>query len=355
MSSPRSCRVSVLVAALLATPIVAQRLVTIESNVLQTIDLVTGARTPALALVGSLGTAAGLAYDATTNVLLRVSAATATLHAIDLATGVSVLVGPFGDPALVMHGCELDSSTGQLYGCSSHDGGFYAIDRTTGAATLLGLSGLGGITNLGYDSRSDTLYATNTFTDSLYVVDRATGAMTLVGPLQFSASPQGLAFDASTGVLYMVDHINDQLHAIDPATGTAHVVGSTGVGNLLGLAFVPGGTGGIVRQLHGCGNATIFAHGRPGLGGAVTVHLGDTTGVPFVGFGVVPMAVPFCGCTIGHEWSLAFAGATSNVAIPMGAGLLGFQVAMQGLDLFGAGGCADPALGLTDTLLLTIG
>lgn len=350
-----SRRVAVFVAALLATPLAAQRLVTIDANVLQTIDASTGQRTPSLVLVGSTGSAAGLAYDAAAGVLFGVSTSTATLHAIDLATGVSVLVGPFGDPALVMHGCELDSSTGQLYGCSSHDGGFYAIDRTTGAATLLGLSGLGGITNLGYDSRSDTLYATNTATDSLYVVDRATGAMTLVGPLQFSVSPQGLAFDASTGVLYMVDHLNDQLHAIDPATGTAHVVGSTGVGNLLGLAFVPGGSGSIVRQPHGCGNATLFAHGRTGPGGTVTVHLGATTGVPFVGFGVVPTAVPFCGCTIGHEWALAFAGATSNVAIPMGAGLLGFQVAMQGLDLFGAGGCTDPALGLTDTLLLTIG
>jgi hypothetical protein len=43
------------------------------------------------------------------------------------------------------------------------------------------------------------------------------------------------------------------------------------------------------------------------------------------------------------------------VVIPADPGLLGVQVAMQGLDLFGTGGCADPAIGLTDTLVLTIG
>lgn len=334
----------------------AQRLVAVDSSrELFTLDPVTAAKTPLGMIAPGVGSPSGLAYDPIADVVFFVSSSADSLYTLDLATGTATLVGPFGDAAIVMQGFELDAGSGQLYGCSSHDGGFYTIDRTTGVATLLGLTGLGGSTNLGYDPVSDTLFATNTSTDRLYTVDRSTGALTQVGPLQSGSSPQGLAFQPSTGVLYVVDHLTDELFAIDPATGTAWLVGSTGAGNLLGLVFLPEGTGSIVRQAHGCGDATIFAHGDTNIGGGVTVQLDASTGVPFVGFGVVPAAIPFCGCTIGHEWALAFAGGTSNVAIPPSATLIGVQVAMQGLDLFGTGGCADPAIVLTDTLVLTIG
>jgi hypothetical protein len=355
---PRSLASAVLSLVALAAATPAQRLVAVDSNrEFFTIDMVTAAKTPLGTVAGgpAVGSPSGLAYDPITGVVFFVSSSTDALYTLDLATGASTLVGPFGDPALVMQGFELDVASGQLYGCSSHDGGFYAIDRTTGVATLLGLTGLTGVTNLAYEPLSGVLFATSAYTDNLYTVDRSNGALTLVGSLQNALSPQGLAFHPSTGVLYAVDHLTDQLFAIDPATGTAWLVGSTGVGNLLGLLFLPGGTGSLVRQPHGCGSAHLFAHGQTRTGGGVTVQLTGTTGVPFVGFGVAPTAIPFCGCTIGHEWALAFAGTTSNVNIPADPALVGVQVGMQGLDLFGTGGCADPAIVLTDTVVLTIG
>jgi hypothetical protein len=338
------------------TSAMAQRLLAADSNrTLYELDLVTAQRTPVVTLAAAIGTPSGLAFDPASGTLYAASASNRALYTIDPSIGAVTLIGPFGDPALNMHGLELDTSTGQLWGASQHDGGIYTIDRLTGAATLLVTTGLGSFTNLGYDSRADVLFATNGFGDTLQRVDRATGALSLVGPLQTSGNPNGLAFHSGTGVLYLIDNSSDQLYAIDTATGRAHVVGPTGAGNLLGLAFVPGGAGSIVRAPHACGSASILAHGSTAPGGLVTVHLGATTGFPFVGFGLQPLAVPFCGCTIGHEWALAFAGPTSNVAIPAVPGLVGVQVGMQGLDLFGAGGCADPAIVLTDSLVLTIG
>jgi hypothetical protein len=41
--------------------------------------------------------------------------------------------------------------------------------------------------------------------------------------------------------------------------------------------------------------------------------------------------------------------------IPNSPALVGAQVGMQGLDLFGVGGCVDPQIVLTDTLRLSIG
>jgi hypothetical protein len=334
----------------------AQRLIAVDSaRALVAIDLVSAAKTPLATVSAAVGTPSALAFDSAAGVMFLSSNTTDSLYTVNLLTGTATLVGPYGDPALVMQGLELDSSSGQLYGASSHNGGLYTIDRSTGAATLVGLSGLAGTLNLAYDSIANRMFATSTGGDSLYAVDRATGAMTLIGNLQGSSNPQGLTFDPGTGALWLVDNASDLLYAIDPATGQAHTVGSTGAGNLLGLAFVPGGTGSVQRLVHHCGNATLFAHGDPGIGGGVTVHLGGATGVPFVGFGVAPAAVPFCGCTIGHEWAVATAGTTTSLVIPANAALLGLQVGMQGLDLFGTGGCADPAIVLTDTLLLTIG
>ncbi len=334
----------------------AQRLIAVDSSrALVTIDAFTAAKTPLATVGANIGTPSGLAYDAAAGVMFAVSTTVDSLFTIDLQTGAATAIGAFGDAAIVMQGIELDTGTGTLYATSSHNGGLYTIDRITGAATLRGVSGLPGTCNLVYDSRVDRLFATSTGGDSLYEMNRATGAMTLIGNLQGSSNPHGLAFDAALGTVYMVDNASDVLYAIDTTTGHAHAIGSTAAGNLLGLACIPGGTGSVQRLAHHCGSPTIVAAGRARIGSGVGVWLDGVSGVPFVGFGVTPAAVPFCGCTIGHEWSLALGGATTNLNIPFAPALVGFQVAMQGLDLFGVGACVDPQLALTDTLVMTIG
>lgn len=348
---------AIVLVPLLLGPVAAQRLIAIDTNrTIVTIDPRTGATSPLVTAGAAIGTPLALAYDAVAGVMFVSSSTQDSLFTVNLVTGAATLVGSYGSASLTMHGLEYDSTNGQLYGCSSHDGGLYAIDRTTGLATLRGLSGIQGTLNLGYDSRSDTLYATSTAGDSLYVVDRQNGAFTLVANLQNSINPQALAFDSQVGTLYLLDNAADQLFAIDTTTGQAHALGSTGVtNNLLGLAYVPGGTGSVQRQAHGCGTASITAYGstRPGTG--VGVLLDGFTGAPFVGFGTSAFALPFCGCTVGHDWSVVVAGSNVMLPIPNSLGLLGAQVGMQGLDLFGVGGCADPQIVLTDTLRLSIG
>ena len=344
-----------LLSAIALPNLAAQRLVAVDSNhTLYTIDLVT-AQKVAIGSIANVGTPGELVHDAATGETFVASASTDSLYTVDLATGVATLVGPFGDPAILMHGLELDTSTGQLYGASQHNGGLYAVDRNTGAATLLGTSGLGSFTNLGYDARTDTLFATNGFVDTLHVVDRTNGALTLVGPLTNSVQPAALAFDSDTGVMYLLDNVNDQLFAVDTVTGRANSIGSTGVGNLLGLAYLPGGSGSLHGLPHHCGSVSILTAGDTDIGGAVTTWVDGVTGVPLVGYGLGVLALPFCGCTVGHEWAWAAVGGTHSLAIPSVGTLLGLDLAVQALDVFGVGGCADPAIALSDTIVLTIG
>jgi sugar lactone lactonase YvrE len=84
------------------------------------------------------------------------------------------------------------------------------------------------------------MYATNSGTDSLYTMNLATGATTLVGPLSGPTNPNGLAFAPDTGTMYLVDNSTDTLYTINLTTGAAAVIGSTGTGNLLGLAYING-------------------------------------------------------------------------------------------------------------------
>ena len=54
-----------------------------------------------------------------------------------------------------------------------------------------------------------------------------------------STNPNGLAYNTTDHRLYMVDNSADNLYTINLTTGAAELVGSTGSGNLLGLAFIP--------------------------------------------------------------------------------------------------------------------
>jgi DNA-binding beta-propeller fold protein YncE len=215
---------------------------TVDSNrTLYTLDLATGARTPAGVISANAGTTSGLAHDPATGTVWVVSTSTDSLYTVDLATGTATLVGAFGDSAIVMHGLEFDDSTGKLYGASSHNGGLYEINKATGAATLIGVSGLVSFTNLGYDSANDVMYACNTTTpESFHIMNRATGATTFVGLLgAVSSNPNGMAFNRDNGLLYLIDNTTDNLYTIDVTTGAATVIGPMGSGNYLGLVYIP--------------------------------------------------------------------------------------------------------------------
>lgn len=339
--------------AALALPAIAQRLIAVDSNrSLFELDRVTGQRTPLGTVSANASTSAGLAYDPATDRLFLTSTGNDSLYALDLATGTASLIGFYGNAAVVMHGLEWDASTGTLYGVSSHDNGLYTIDTTTGLATLVGTSGLTSFSNLVHDSLNNVMYSTNSGTDSFYVMDRTTGAATLVGPLTGPSNPNGLAYDSETDTIYLVCNGTDTLYTINRQTGLTTVVGAYGSSNFLGLAFLP--SNGIQRVAHACGSATINSVGSASLGGTINTTLGGITGAPFVGLGLFAASSPFCTCTLGHEWSVALFGSTNTLALPQAPGFLGLQIAIQGADLMAAGGCAAPAVALTDTMVVTI-
>ncbi|MBK8096995.1 MAG: hypothetical protein IPK26_07805 [Planctomycetes bacterium] len=105
----------------------------------------------------------------------------------------------------------------------------------------------------------------------------------------------------------------------------------------------------------GCGATTFSVFGNPNLTGSLTAQLGNVTGAPFVGVGFVGNPMPFCTCTLGHDWAAANFGAAVTIAIPCLPPLVGMAVYLQGADLFGAGGCPAPQLTLTDTWQVVIG
>ena len=342
-----------LTALLLAAPAFAQRMICCDSsrNVFE-VDLATGTKTQIGQMSSNASTSAGYAYDLFAGKLYLTSTGNDSLYVVDMTSWEAKLIGAFGvGSQVVMHGLEWDLSTSTLY-AAGHAGEFYTVDTTTGQATLVGSTGLTSFQNLGYDPTTDTMYLSNSGSDSLYIVDRNTAAVTLLGPLTGPTNPNSLAYDIDTLTMYLADNSTDTLYTLDLATGAATVVGAMGSGNVLGLAYIPG-TGRLTRAAHGCGPTTIFVTGNPNVGGVVEFEIGNVTGFPLVGYGISQLGIPFCGCTVGHEWALALFGQTSSFSIPATA--FGIDLYVQGMDFLGTGGCANPQLTLTDTITVSIG
>lgn len=249
--------------ALAAPAFGADRLIAVDSSrALYEIDMTTGAKTQIGTVSSNASTTGGLAYDRATQTMWVSGTLNDNLYTLDISTGNATLVGNYGDPAVVMHGIEFDNSTGRLFGGSN--GNLLEINKTTGQATVIGSTGLatGSFINLGYNSDTDTMYATHTGTDSLYRIDRATAAVTLLGPMTGTSNPHGLAYDFNNDRMFLIDSATDTLYTLDLTTGAANVVGSTGAGNLLGLAFVPEIPEPSTLALAGVGLASLLTRRR---------------------------------------------------------------------------------------------
>lgn len=211
---------------------------------LYSLDPETGAAT----LVGNTGAdvVAGLAYDPIPDLLYATTTRSGNLYSIDYTTGAAALIGELGFG--LMHGLAYDSSTETLlgtYGESAGDG-LYSIDVSTGATTLIGHVGffhedhLNTVCGLAVHPETHVLYgvASGPARDwsALVEIDKKTGVGTLIG--EDAPHLSGLAFDMQTHILYGIDNWTGDLYSIDIGTGRATLVGSTGLGNPLGLADV---------------------------------------------------------------------------------------------------------------------
>lgn len=257
---------STLLLVLLSTAVSAApigRLIAVDSTrSLFEINPATGQKTQIGTVSANAGTTGGLAYDAASGTVYLTSTNLDSLYTLNIDTGAATLMGSYGVD-VVMHGLEWDSSTGTLYAASSNPNTFYSVNPLTGLATEIGGIGLTSFNNLGYDSNNDVMYMTNSGSDSLYTIDRATGLPTLVGALLTSSNPNALAFAAELNTMFMLDNSTNNFYTLNLMTGAATVVGSTGIGNLLGLIYIPSGISVPVPEP---GVLALFGVGLIGMG-----------------------------------------------------------------------------------------
>lgn len=256
------------VGALASAAAVAQpRLLAIDGLNLVELNPTTGAIMNSIALSGGIsGSSGALAYDPGSDTLYMASTTNDNLWRINYNTGVGTLIGDFNvGTAVVMHGMEW--ANGRLYGHSSSasgGGNFYEINPLTGQATALGTTvPSGSFGSMGWDSINSIMYFMDVASTgrSLYTMDLTNGALTLVGPNNSgNQTGVGMAFDPLFGMLAINNSGTDTLSSIDLATGNATLIGITGTGNALSLAFVP--TPGAASLLSLAGLAALRRHRR---------------------------------------------------------------------------------------------
>lgn len=133
------------------------------------------------------------------------------------------------------------------------------------------------------------------------------------------------------------------------------IAGVPAAGRLRGIRFLakPSNT---QRYPVGCGTTGFKVTGNAELGSDMFVSVtGSAFNFSLIGYGFLPAFVPFCNCTIAHEWQVFFAAQdhTLNISPAWGASL-GLPIYVQAIDLLAAGGCSDPFLTLTDAAQFTV-
>lgn len=105
----------------------------------------------------------------------------------------------------------------------------------------------------------------------------------------------------------------------------------------------------------GCGSATIAVHGNGQIGTDVRTTVRNAIGLPLIGYGTQPLNLPFCNCTLAHEFTLLFGPtATHTLALPNSQSVIGALILVQGVDFLAPNGCPDPMLTLTDAFSFTV-
>src|SRR6185436_16311559 len=99
-----------------------------SSREFYSINLLTGAKTFLFNIGSNVQISASLTYDCQTQTTyvsstFAFAGQSKNIYTLNVATGQATLVGPYGDPAILMHAIEIDQRTGILYGVSIHNHG----------------------------------------------------------------------------------------------------------------------------------------------------------------------------------------------------------------------------------------
>ncbi len=103
-----------------------------------------------------------------------------------------------------------------------------------------------------------------------------------------------------------------------------------------------------------CGNAGIRVSGNAETGTELRAAVTETVGVPILGISLNAVQTVFCGCTFVHDFVVVLIGGEGRLTLPNDAGLVGLQILYQGVDFGAPGGCIDPAIAVTDGVLVTV-
>jgi len=216
----------------------------------------------AIAIVGSVLTAAFCPQSAVAGELLGCDAFTTAIGMIDRDTAEWTEIGISG---VIITGMTYDFNHGILYGISPNTDALYEIDRYTAGARVVGAPGALGYENangLAYDPINDIIYGTDNNTNTLFTVDPITGVATAIAELGGGFTEiEGLGFEPGGGILYGLTQLQRRIVQIDVESGEAsapqifadaHIYSFDPVGGRLdyrgdtigvdavqGLAFVP--------------------------------------------------------------------------------------------------------------------
>ena len=138
----------------------------------------------------------------------------------------------------------------------------------------------------------------------------------------------------------------------------SNLLGNSFLNPVQNMGFPPGNwlirANPFVRSPHSCGTAGIRQIGSGQVGTNVVTTVLNPQAFPFVGYGLLALGVPFCNCTIAHEFSVAVGAASATLAIPSNPTLVGIEILTQGIDFLAVGGCNDPLFTLTDSFSFVI-
>ncbi len=103
-----------------------------------------------------------------------------------------------------------------------------------------------------------------------------------------------------------------------------------------------------------CGAADIKVNGNAEIGTNVRTTVLNPLGLPLVGYGLAAVGLPFCNCTIVHDFTLLVGGPSHTLSLPNNPVFFGITLYTQGLDFLAPGGCPDPLFTLTDGFSFTV-
>ena len=187
----------------------------------------------------------------------------------------------------------------------------------------------------------------------------ATGGMFLGVAVSYApqsgAGPAAIDFASfATGRMWM----GAREPSLPGAYDFTNISGNSFLRPVQNLGFPPGNwlirANPFERAAHACGTTDFATTGSGTLGSNLISTVLAPQGSPLIGYGFANLALPFCNCTVAHEWGIVVAGATSTLPIPSNPNIVGLQVFVQGIDFLAPGGCPNPMFALTDSFAVTI-